>query len=146
MATSSSSLNLLEEAVDAIERAAHHILDSEPDVPFTASTDLLSLSPNEEERIRSNEEASYRTRPTLSAIHFCLTSSMAMLAICQSLIEQPPNQSPREREQRWKKLASDAKMAGRTAYRAALVLSDPAASEGLGPDRGNMTAGRDTDS
>jgi len=56
MATSSSSLILLEKAVSAIEQAAHHILNSEPDVPFTASTDLLSLSPNEEERIRSKEE------------------------------------------------------------------------------------------
>ena len=112
--------------------ATQLLLDSEPNVPFTASTDLLSLSPNEEKRIRSNEEASYRTRPTLSAIHFCLTSSMAMLAICQSLIEQPPTQAPRERERRWKKLASDAKVAGRTAYRAALVLSDPAANEGPG--------------
>ncbi|CAN7755649.1 hypothetical protein LJR084_006996 [Variovorax sp. LjRoot84] len=141
MATSSSSLNLLEKAVNAIEQAAHDMLDSEPDVPFTASTDLLSLSPNEQERIRSKEEASYRTRPTLSAIHFCLTSSMAMLAICQSLIEQPPTQSPRERERRWKKLASDAKMAGRTAYRAALVLSDPSANEGPGGQGGAPPSG-----
>ena len=130
MATSSSSLTLLEKAVSAIEQAADHILNSEPDVPFTASTDLLALSPNEEERIRTKEEESYRTPPTLSAIHFCLTSSMAMLAICQSLIEQPPTLSPRERERRWKQLPSDAKMAGRTAYRAALILSDPAADEG----------------
>jgi hypothetical protein len=135
MATSSSSLELLEKAVNAIEQASQDILDSEPDVPFTASTDLLSLSPNEVERIRGKEEASYRTRPK-SAIHFCLTSSMAMLAICQSLIEQPPTQSPRERERWWKKLASDAKMAGRTAYRAALVLSDPAANEGPGGQGG----------
>jgi hypothetical protein len=136
MATSASSLNLLEKAVSAIEQAAHHILISEPDVPFTASTDLLSLSPNDEERIRSSEEESYRTRPTLSAIHFCLTSSMAMLAICQSLIEQPPIQSPRDRERRWKQLASDAKIAGRTAYRAALILSDPAANDGPGSQGG----------
>ncbi|CAN7262508.1 hypothetical protein LJR084_001239 [Variovorax sp. LjRoot84] len=145
MTTSSTSLDLLEKAVDALEQAAHHILDSEPDVPFTAPTDLLSLSPNEEERIRSDETASYRTRPTLSAIHFCLASSMATLAICHSLIEQPVTQSPSERERRWKKLASDAKTAGRAAYRAALALSDPAANESLG-DQGAMTAQRSTDS
>lgn len=140
MATSLSSLNLLEKAANAIEQAVHDILGSEPDVPFAASTDLISLSPNEEERIRSKEQESYRTRPTLSAIHFCLTSSMAMLAIYQSLVEQPPTQSPRERERWWKKLASDAKMAGRTAYRAALVLSDPVA-KGPGAPGGAPTGG-----
>jgi hypothetical protein len=145
MTTSSSSLDVLEKAVDALEQAAHHILGSEPGVPFTASTDLLSLSPNEEERIRSDEAASYRTRPTLSAIHFCLASSMALLAICHSLIEQPATQSPSERERRWKKLASDAKTAGRAAYRAALVLSDPAANEGPG-GQGAVIAGRSTGS
>jgi len=66
---------------------------------------------------------------------------MAMLAICQSLIEQAPIQSPRERERRWKQLASDAKMAGRTAYRAALILSDPAADGGAGGQGGAPPGG-----
>jgi hypothetical protein len=84
-------------------------------------------------------------RAMRSAIHFCLASSMALLAICHSLIEQPATQSPSERERRWKKLASDAKTAGRAAYRAALVLSDPAANESLG-GQGAVIAGRSTDS
>lgn len=141
MTASPSSLDLLEQTVVALERAAHHILGVEPEVPFSGLTDLLPLGCDEEERIRSDEAASYRTRPTLSSIHLCLTSSMAMLAICHSLIEQPAIQSPRERERRWKKLASDAKTAGRAAYRAALVLADPAANDGVG-GRGVVTAGR----
>ena len=68
MTTSSSSLDWLKKAIDAIEQATCHIFGSEPDVPFTAPTDLLSLSPNEEERIRSDGAASYRTRPALSAM------------------------------------------------------------------------------
>ncbi|MBT2305380.1 hypothetical protein J7E70_33840 [Variovorax paradoxus] len=132
MTASPNSLDLLEQTVVALERAARHILDAEPDLPFSASTDLHSLGPDEEERIRSDEAASYRTRPTLSTIHLCLTSSKAMLAICHSLIEQPAIQSPAERERRWKKLASDAKTAGRAAYSAALVLADPGANESLG--------------
>jgi len=130
MSSSSVSLQLLENAVDAIEQMSHHMRESQPDVAFTSSTDLLSLSPNEEERVLIEETESYRERPTLSAIQFCLKSSMAMLAICHSLIEHDAAESPGERERHWKKLAADAKTAARTAYRAALILSDPDGNEG----------------
>lgn len=126
MSATSVSLQLLQGAVDAIEQTMHHALGSEPDFHQTGQTDLLSLSPAEEERVRNEETASYRERPELAAIQLCLTSSMAMLAICQSLLERTPDQTPLKREHQWKKLASDAKTAGRAAYRAALVLSDPA--------------------
>ena len=125
MSGSSISVQLLQSAVDAIEQTMHHLLGREPDISFTSPTDLLSLSPAEEERVRKEETATNRERPELAAIQFCLMSSMATLAICHSLLEQRPNQTPFEREQQWKKLASDAKTAGRTAYRAALALSDP---------------------
>ncbi|SEB14139.1 hypothetical protein [Variovorax sp. YR216] len=104
----------------------HHVLESEPGFSFATQTDLLSLSPAEEARVREEETASDRKRPELAAIHSCLMSSMAMLAVCHSLIEQPPDQTLLEPERQWKRLASDAKTAGRAAYRAALVLSDPA--------------------
>ncbi|VTU28608.1 hypothetical protein SRS16CHR_04300 [Variovorax sp. SRS16] len=122
----SVSLQLLQRAVDAVEQTMHHVLRSEPDVHFTSPTDLLSLSPAEEERVRNEETTSNLKRPELAAIQFCLMSSMAMLAVCHSLFEEPSDQTPFDRERKWKKLASDAKTAGRTAYRAALVLSDPA--------------------
>jgi len=125
MSRRSVSLQLLQSAVDAIEQTTHLVLASEPDFSFTSQTDLLSLSPADEERVRKAETASNRERPELAAIQFCLMSSMATLAICHSLLEQHSHQTPFEREQQWKKLASDAKTAGRTAYRAALVLSDP---------------------
>ena len=128
MSGSSISLQLLQSAVDAIEQAVHHVSESEPDIRYTSPTDLLPLSPVEEERVRNEETASNRERPELTAIQFCLMSSLAALAICQSLLEQRPNQTPFERERQWKKLASAAKTAGRAAYRAALALSDPAAN------------------
>lgn len=146
MSRDAISLRLLENAVNAIEQTMHHVLGDESDIAFTSSTDLLPLSPNEAERVRNDETACYRARPTQAALHFCLTSSMAMLAICHSLVDQPPNQSPSERERRWKKLASDAKTAGRAAYRAALVLSDPAANESLGAGEGSVSVGRGKES
>lgn len=118
-------MQLLQSAVDAIEQTAHRVLANQQDFSFTSQTDLLMLSLAEEERVQKEETASNRERPELAAIQFCLMSSLATLAICHSLLEQNSHQTPLERERQWKKLASDAKTAGRAAYRAALVLSDP---------------------
>jgi hypothetical protein len=118
--------DLLEDAVDAIEHAVREIFGNQPDVPFTSQTDLLSLSPNEEDLVRRAEANSYRERPTISAVNFCLTAAASLLSIAHSLLGQPVTLSLGERSQSWKQLANDTKVAGRAAYRAALVLSDPA--------------------
>ena len=66
----------------------------------------------------------------MSALSFCLTSAISVLAIAHSLVDQPDTLSPVERDQLWKKLAAETKVAGRAAYRAALILSDPGADDG----------------
>jgi hypothetical protein len=123
----SSSRGLIENAMGAVEQAVEYIFNDEPAVPFHPTTDLLSLSPSEEDQIRRGEQANYRSRPTTAALSFCLTSAISLLAIAHSLIEQPTALSPIEREQLWKKLEAETKVAGRAAYRAALILSDPSA-------------------
>lgn len=126
MKTAKIAQDLLEDAVDAIKRAVDEIFGDQPGVPFTPQTDLLSLSPNEEEVVRRAEASSYRARPTISATNFCLTAAASLLSIAHSLLGQPVGQAPEERAQRWRQFADDTKVAGRAAYRAALVLSDPA--------------------
>lgn len=130
MTDPSISRDLIENAMDAVERVVHYIFDNQPAVPFHPTTDLLSLDENEQERIRHGEQANYRARPTMSALSFCLTSAISVLAIAHSLIDQPDTLSPVERDQLWKKLAAETKVAGRAAYRAALILSDPCAEDG----------------
>lgn len=116
--------------MDAVQRVVHHVLENQPAVPFHPTTDLLSLDENEQEQIRRGEDANYRGRPTMSALSFCLTSAISLLAIAHSLVDQPDVLSPIERDQLWKKLAAETKVAGRAAYRAALILSDPGAENG----------------
>lgn len=128
MTKNSASQDLIESAVDAIGHAVRHIFVQQPEVPFTSSTDLLGLTPNEEELVRRAEQASYRARPTVSAIHFCLTAASSLLAISHSLLDQSRPLSASERERRWRQFAEDTKVAGRCAYRAALVLSDSSAA------------------
>lgn len=127
MTDPSISRELIENAMSAVEEAVDYIFNDEPAVPFHPTTDLLSLSPSEEDQIRRGEQANYRSRPTASALSFCLTSAISLLGIAHSLIDQPAVLSPADREQLWKKLAADTKIAGRAAYRAALILSDPGA-------------------
>jgi hypothetical protein len=130
MTDPSISRDLVENAMDAVQQIVHHVFDDQPAVPFHASTDLLSLGENEQDQIRRWEEANYRCRPTMSALSFCLTSAISLLAIAHSLVDQPDVLSPVERDQLWKKLAAETKVAGRAAYRAALILSDPGAENG----------------
>jgi hypothetical protein len=118
MVESSISRDLIENAMDAIEQAVHYIFSGQPATPLHSSTDLLSLSPNEEEMIRRDEEAIHRSRPTMSALSCSLTSAISLLAIAHSLVDAPAALSPYEREQLWKKLASDTKTAGGAAARA----------------------------
>ncbi|WP_077002179.1 hypothetical protein [Variovorax sp. KK3] len=133
MTETSISRELIENAMDAVQKAVDSVFTNQPAVPFHSNTDLLALDEKEREEIRRDEAANYRDRPTLSALSFCLTSAISLLAIAHSLIDQPEVLSPMEREELWKKLAADTKVAGRAAYRAALILSDPNAEGGNHP-------------
>jgi hypothetical protein len=126
MTTATTSQDLLEDAVDAIEQAVRELFGSQREMPFTSQTDLLSLTPNEEDLVRRAEVDAYRARPTMSAVNFCLTATVSLLSIAHTLLGQPNTMPPGLRAQTWKQLADDTKVAGRAAYRAALVLSDPA--------------------
>ncbi|MDM0117591.1 hypothetical protein QTI66_36375 [Variovorax sp. J22R133] len=118
----------LERAAHAIEQAVHEIFEPEHELPFTAQTDLMLLSPNEQDLVVRAEKMSYQAQPAESAVKFCLTSAASLLAIAHSLLDDTSPLSCAQRERIWKDLAEDSKIAGRAAYRAALILSDPNAS------------------
>ncbi len=116
---------LIESALAAIE----HVLAraSEPAVPFHSPTELGRLPVELQQAMQQADEAAYRDRPAQSALHFCLTSASALLDVSQTLMNRPSDPSPQERERDWKALAEYTKIAGRAAYRAALILADPLA-------------------
>jgi len=118
----------LERAIDAVQGAMHEVLVDPSEVPFTPQTDLLSLCPNEARLVRNAEVGSYRSRPRVSAIAFCLKAAASLLSIAHSLLASGPRAvSLAEKGLRWRQLANEARSAGRAAYRATLVLSDSAA-------------------
>lgn len=128
-----SPQELLENAASEIEYAMNLVFHEQSVVPFTSETDLQSLRPNEEELIRRAEETSYRERPALSAVNFCLMSCMSSLVVAHGLLAEPSDLPPGDRTRLWKKLGADMKLSLRAANRAAMVLSDPAAAQ---PDQG----------
>lgn len=102
-------------------------------VPFCQSTDFSVMEPDQQNLVQRSEAAYYKDVPELSAVHFCLTSAQALLEISKTLVRHQAVLSPLEQERHWKALAEEAKLAGRAAYRAVLILSDPSSAEALQP-------------
>lgn len=117
---------LIETAAQAVEQAMATIFRHSEEVPFCRPTDLAALPEADQACIRQAEIEQYKMKPELSAVHFCLTSVTALLEITQTLLTESASISPQARERKWKNLAEEAKVAGRAAYRAVLILSDPA--------------------
>ena len=131
MTPRSITLGLIEGAIDRVEQTSDYIFSRE--APFQWAVRTTSTEPQEERSALSKQEVESRARPTLAAIHFCLSSATAVLKICHSLVDHEGPQSPHEREKLWKRLAVDTKVAGGAAYRAALVLADPSEADQQAP-------------
>lgn len=126
---------LIDDASAAVKAAMQSFDGAFGEVPFCKSTDFGMLSADEQVGVHQTEMAHYRDRPDVSAVHFCLTSANALLEISQTLLRQSSQLTPQEQERSWKRLAEDAKVAGRAAYRAVLILSDPSVARLAASDR-----------
>lgn len=115
-------------ALSAVEVAIDRLFAHGSPVPFTSATDLMAVSPVERERIEAEERIAHQARPAMTAMHFCLTASSALLGITHELLHSTEVKNPVVRERAWKQLGADIKIAGRAAYRAALVLADSLAN------------------
>ena len=119
--------DLLARAIDVIELASQQIFAGQAAIGFISSTDFMALTEVEQAQARQAEDVSLQTRPALSAVNFCLRSAISLLAVANSVTDPPLHMSPEEYERAWKKLGQHAKLAGRAAYQASLILCDPSA-------------------
>jgi hypothetical protein len=99
-------------------------LKQREDVPFYGPTLLASMNELDQRLAVEAEQARYDARPEHSALQFCITAAIALLEVSQALIHQPESPTPLERERQWKTLVAYTKTAGRSAYRAASILTD----------------------
>lgn len=126
---SSSPENLsISSAAAAVDHAMEAFMNKHGPVPFCQSTDFGVLDAQAQSDVQRREAAHYKDRPELSAVHFCLTSAQALLEISKTLTQRQILRSPQDQERHWKALAEEAKLAGRAAYRAVLILSDPSSA------------------
>jgi hypothetical protein len=131
MQNSSPENSAIVSAAAAVDHAVDSFLEQHGEVPFCQSTDFAVMEPEQQKLVKRNEATYYQNVPELSAVHFCLTSAQALLEISKTLVQREVALSPIEQERHWKALAEEAKLAGRAAYRAVLILSDPTSSKSL---------------
>lgn len=93
-------------------------------IPFYGPTLLASMTAVDQELAQRAEQARYQAAPEESALHFCVTSAIALLEVSQVLLNQTADPTPQDRERQWKTLIAYTKTAGRSAYRAASILTD----------------------
>ncbi len=94
------------------------------EVPFYGPTMLMSMTEKDQAMALQSEQARYEADPEDTALHFCLTSAIALLEVSQVLLNQSSDLSPQDRERQWQTLVAYTKTAGRSAYRAATILTD----------------------
>lgn len=123
MATPPVNLQRVENALHELDQILGN-LQQRADVPFYGPTMLASMNAIDQELALRAEKARYEAQPEDSALHFCITSAVALLEVSQVLLNRSANPSPQDRERQWKTLVAYTKTAGRSAYRAASILTD----------------------
>lgn len=124
-----TTVELVVDAMSTVEVALDQLFGPEGQSPAIPTTDLMGLAPAEKGAVDAFDRAAYQAKPAMTAMHFCLTASSALLGITRELLHSAQYMTPLQRERAWKQLAADTKIAGRAAYRAALVLADPLADQ-----------------
>lgn len=94
------------------------------EVPYFGPTLLASMTEMDQSLALRAEQARYEKNPEASAMHFCITSAIALLEVSQALLNKAADPTPQDRERQWKALVAYTKTAGRSAYRAASILTD----------------------
>jgi hypothetical protein len=89
--------DLIQAATEAVDKAVAHIFNGQEAVPSFGPTDLAALSPAEREVCSEH--------PERAAIHFCLTSSSALLEVSRLLLQEPADHSAAEQVSKIKKMS-----------------------------------------
>ncbi|MGJ7498429.1 response regulator [Variovorax sp. RT4R15] len=127
--STSTHAELLLRAIEAVELTAHHAFFSASESKVEdAQAPGATLNAQQMELPQQAAHGNPGTRASICASNACLASSISLLEVVHTLIEETTAQSAVQRESRWNKLALDTKTAGRAAYRAALVLLGPTAT------------------
>jgi hypothetical protein len=116
-----SDTALLESALATIERVLARADSDLRGTPYFGPTDNVALEALELPRLAEDER--FRASAAQSAVNICLGSAAALVDVSKTLMHRPANHAAPELDREWKALIAYTKMASRSAYRAALILS-----------------------
>ncbi|MGJ7494397.1 hypothetical protein ACSFA8_04920 [Variovorax sp. RT4R15] len=116
---------MIQHILDAVDQLLVELETPAAKVPRLRSTNLAPISPDERARRIHLEERWYHAQPEQTAALSSLAAASALLRVTQLLLNRSASPSPKERFQEWNDLSELTKEAGRSAYRAALILADP---------------------
>lgn len=119
-----SRLTGMERALAELDKVLGAAPVDRREVPFYGPTMLQSMNEKDQAMALQSEQARYEANPEDTAVHFCLTSAIALLEVSQVLLNRSESLSPQDRERQWKTLVAYTKTAGRSACRAASILTD----------------------
>jgi hypothetical protein len=124
MTLKTAELSRIEKALAELDCIVDAEKNERVEVPFYGPTLLASMNEKDQALALRAEQARYEADPSESAIHFCLTAAIALLEVSQVLYNRSSDPTPQERERQLKTLVAYTKTAGRSAYRAASILTD----------------------
>ena len=124
---------LIREAVGMLEDAHSKIFEGSARELHGLATDGCLPGAFGAGDLMCDETANARSRAASSSIHLCMAAALALLRIVCLLIEPPLVLSCKERARLCKDLAANTKVAGQSAYRAALLLADPQSGDDPAP-------------
>jgi hypothetical protein len=124
MTSTPEQLSSIERALAELDTVLGAAKSPRREIPYYGPTLLASMTEKDQQMALRTEQARYEANPEESAVHFCLTSAIALLEVCQVLLNQSDEPTPQDRERQWKTLVAYTKTAGRSAYRAASILTD----------------------
>lgn len=123
MLQESTDLRRLESALKELDQIQGQLRERSK-IPFYGPTLLASMNQQDQDLAVMAEQARYQAEPEESALHFCVAGAIALLEVSQVLLNRSAEPSPQDRERQWKTLIAYTKTAGRSAYRAASILTD----------------------
>lgn len=124
MKLKTAELSRIEKALAELDQLVGADKSEREEVPFYGPTLLASMTEKDQALALRAEQARYDADPEEAAVHFCLTAAIALLEVSQVLYNQGAHPTPQERERQLKTLVAYTKTAGRSAYRAASILTD----------------------
>ncbi|MBU1358182.1 MAG: hypothetical protein KKC79_20210 [Gammaproteobacteria bacterium] len=122
MKQQTSDTALLQDALTTLELVLARADSDMHGAPYHGPTVAAPLDDTRD--AGADDELRFRSSAAQSAISICLSSAAALIDVSQALLNRNVERTPSELEREWKTMITHTKTASRSAYRAALIMTE----------------------